>query len=187
MSRALLIRCFLLLCLSVSFLPGASGCGGGGGGNDDGGDNTPDVECNVDNDCPSSKVCEDNFCVAGPECTPDSQCNEGFECVNEECVEAGPQPGTEGGECGGNMNIQCGVALLCDFSEVSDNSCPANMTGFCRNASQPMSVCDRGAPVECGCDGTLYANACTRGDAGVARAAAEFCQPGGLGNSGLND
>ena len=164
MSRALLFRCFLLLCLSVSFLPGASGCGGGGGGNDDGGDNTPDVECNVDNDCPSSKVCEDNFCVLGPECTPDSQCN-----------------------CGGNMNIQCGVALLCDFSEVSDNSCPANMTGFCRNASQPMSVCDRGAPVECGCDGTLYANACTRGDAGVARAAAEFCQPGGLGNSGLND
>ena len=80
MSRALLFRCFLLLCLSVTFLPGASGCGG----SDDGGNNTPDVECYTDNDCADADVCEDNFCVAGPECSVDADCNNGFECVSEE-------------------------------------------------------------------------------------------------------
>ena len=210
MSRALLFRCFLLLCLSVTFLPGASGCGGGGGnddgGNDNGG-NTTETGCLYDSDCGAGMTCNVEGCgseASGTCVVASNGCNRMLapvcgcdgETYSNDCTRqvAGAALAHDGAcvaqdndECGGALNIECAVGLLCDYSQFEDNSCPAEMTGFCRSASQPMSFCDRGAPVECGCDGTLYANGCTRSDAGVARAATEFCQPGGFGNNSLND
>ena len=176
MSRALLFRCFLLLCLSVTFLPGASGCGGGGG-NDDGGDNTSDFECHVDKDCENTLVCEDNFCVDGPECSVDADCDEGFECVSEECVEvAGPAPGTEGGECSASNPCEGTYSLgnqqmpfVCNFdldqNIDEDNQCKETMTGIC---VIPELRCPRIYQPNSGCDGKCWANHCEREAAGVA-------------------
>ncbi|MEC9466019.1 MAG: hypothetical protein VX834_09555 [Myxococcota bacterium] len=174
MSRTLLFRCFLLLCLSVTFLPGASGCGGG---SNDGGNNTPDVECYNDSDCPSSEVCENNFCMLGPDCTTDADCNDGQACVSAECVDAGPAPGTEGGFCGGSENIQCvgtwetswGAerAFVCDLSDYgsSTNICPANLSGTC---IRPGGACTREYNPVAGCDGKCYGNDCMRRVSGAA-------------------
>lgn len=76
--------------------------------------------------------------------------------------QSGGSGGGNGVLCGGIAGIQCGDAEYCDFA---DDLCGANDgDGVCTPIPESCPAVDEPA---CGCDGTVYGNACEAGLAGV--------------------
>jgi Cys-rich repeat protein len=99
-------------------------------------------ECTEDADCAVGEVCVDNMCVAAPECTEDADCAEGEACVDNMCV-AAPEC-TEDADCAAGEVCEdnmCVAAPECVTDGDCDdgNDCTVNscVAGECASENAP--------------------------------------------------